>query len=198
MPPNAEQREILTEVARTMRASGADVDQIAQALLRRTDSPIAAIRAVVEGTGLGLGDAKWVSQPRSGGSDRRGTPLRRVDRRDDDGRATADRSEHDALRPQPSDATSSRPRASARRVRGYAVLPRPARACGCLPLANLYSLSRRLRATGARVLGSRRGHAGGRGSPHLALGRHPACRARTLTPMCAATPRAVHTGCPGR
>jgi ribosomal protein L7/L12 len=43
-----------------MRASGADVDQIAQALLGRTDSPITAIRAVVEGTGLGLGDAKWV------------------------------------------------------------------------------------------------------------------------------------------
>jgi hypothetical protein len=33
MPPNAEQCQMLTEVARTMRASGADVDQIAQALL---------------------------------------------------------------------------------------------------------------------------------------------------------------------
>jgi hypothetical protein len=57
MSPNAEQRKVLTEVARGMRAAGADVDQIAQALLRRTDSPIAAIRAVREGAGLGLGDA---------------------------------------------------------------------------------------------------------------------------------------------
>ena len=47
-------------MARAMRAAGADVDQIAQALLRRTDSPIAAIRAVREGAGLGLGEAKWV------------------------------------------------------------------------------------------------------------------------------------------
>jgi ribosomal protein L7/L12 len=60
VPPDTEQRKILTEMARTMRASGADMDQIAQALLRRSNSPIAAIRAVASGTGLGLGDAKWV------------------------------------------------------------------------------------------------------------------------------------------
>ncbi|ROP29977.1 ribosomal protein L7/L12 [Couchioplanes caeruleus] len=51
---------LLTEMARRMLAAGADADQIAIVLLRRTDSPISAIKAVADATGLGLGDAKWV------------------------------------------------------------------------------------------------------------------------------------------
>ncbi len=43
-----------------MLASGADTDQVAEELLRRTDSPISAIVAVAKATGMGLGDAKWV------------------------------------------------------------------------------------------------------------------------------------------
>jgi ribosomal protein L7/L12 len=50
----------LTEAARTMLAAGADADDIARELLRRTDSPISAIKAIADGTGLGLADAKWV------------------------------------------------------------------------------------------------------------------------------------------
>ncbi len=43
-----------------MRAAGADADDIARELLRRTDSPIFAIKAISDGTGLGLADAKRV------------------------------------------------------------------------------------------------------------------------------------------
>lgn len=43
-----------------MLAAGADADDIARELLRRTDSPISAIKAVSDSTGLGLADAKWV------------------------------------------------------------------------------------------------------------------------------------------
>jgi ribosomal protein L7/L12 len=50
----------LTEAARQLLASGADADQVAKELLRRTDSPISAIKAIVDAAGLGLGDAKWV------------------------------------------------------------------------------------------------------------------------------------------
>ncbi|KAB1153325.1 hypothetical protein F6X68_14415 [Micromonospora sp. AMSO12t] len=56
----AERIRLLTEMARTMLASGADGDQVAKELLRRTDSPISAIKAVADATGVGLGDAKWV------------------------------------------------------------------------------------------------------------------------------------------
>ncbi|HEU5109184.1 MAG TPA: hypothetical protein VFT95_11635 [Micromonosporaceae bacterium] len=51
---------LLTVIAQAMRASGADADQIAAELLRRSDSPILVIKAVADATGLGLGDAKWV------------------------------------------------------------------------------------------------------------------------------------------
>jgi hypothetical protein len=47
-------------MARTMLAAGADADQIAEELLRRTGSPISAIKAVADATGMNLGDAKWV------------------------------------------------------------------------------------------------------------------------------------------
>jgi ribosomal protein L7/L12 len=50
----------LTETARQLLASGADADQVAKELLRRADSPTSAIKAIVDATGLGLGDAKWV------------------------------------------------------------------------------------------------------------------------------------------
>lgn len=55
-----ERIRLLTEVARRMLASGADADQVAKELLQHTDSPISAIKAVADATGLGLGDAKWV------------------------------------------------------------------------------------------------------------------------------------------
>ncbi|MFI7543858.1 hypothetical protein [Actinoplanes sp. NPDC049599] len=51
---------LLTESARTMLAAGADADDIARELLRRTDSPISAIKAISDSTGLGLADAKGV------------------------------------------------------------------------------------------------------------------------------------------
>jgi hypothetical protein len=47
-------------MARTMLTSGVDTDQVAKELLRRTDSPISAIKAVADATGMSLGDAKWV------------------------------------------------------------------------------------------------------------------------------------------
>ena len=50
----------MTDTARAMLAAGADVDQIATELLRRTDSPISAIKAMTDGTGLGLAGAKLV------------------------------------------------------------------------------------------------------------------------------------------
>lgn len=53
----AERIRLLTE---TMVASGADRDQVAAELLRRTDSPISVIKAVADATGIGLGDAKSV------------------------------------------------------------------------------------------------------------------------------------------
>jgi ribosomal protein L7/L12 len=56
----AARTRFLTESARTMLAAGADADDIARELVRRTDSPISAIRALSESTGLGLADAKWV------------------------------------------------------------------------------------------------------------------------------------------
>ena len=43
-----------------MFASGADADQVAADLLRHTNSPIVAIRAIATATGLGIGDAKWI------------------------------------------------------------------------------------------------------------------------------------------
>ena len=43
-----------------MLAAGADADDIARELLRRTDSPISAIKAISDSIGLGLADAKWV------------------------------------------------------------------------------------------------------------------------------------------
>jgi ribosomal protein L7/L12 len=43
-----------------MLAAGADADDIARELLRRTESPISAIKAISDSTGLGLADAKWV------------------------------------------------------------------------------------------------------------------------------------------
>lgn len=55
-----ERIRILTDVARAMLASGADADQTAKELLRRTDSPISAIKAFADAIGLDLGDAKWV------------------------------------------------------------------------------------------------------------------------------------------
>ncbi|MEV4351139.1 hypothetical protein AB0J83_42320 [Actinoplanes sp. NPDC049596] len=51
---------LLTDVARAMVARGADPDQIAGELLRRSDSPISVIKAVKDATGMTLGDAKWV------------------------------------------------------------------------------------------------------------------------------------------
>jgi hypothetical protein len=53
-------RRRLTEVAQAMHAAGADVDQIARELLRRTpaESPIMAIASLSAATGLFLGDAK--------------------------------------------------------------------------------------------------------------------------------------------
>ncbi|GAA2917579.1 hypothetical protein Acy02nite_92340 [Actinoplanes cyaneus] len=43
-----------------MLAAGADADDIARELLRRTESPISAIKAISDSTGLGLADAKSV------------------------------------------------------------------------------------------------------------------------------------------
>lgn len=43
-----------------MLAAGADPDETARELLRRTDSPISAIKAIADGAGLSLADAKWV------------------------------------------------------------------------------------------------------------------------------------------
>ena len=60
MAERAERIRLLTETARQMLASGADADQVAKELLRHTDSPISAIKAVADATGLGIGDAKWV------------------------------------------------------------------------------------------------------------------------------------------
>ncbi|MEV4715447.1 hypothetical protein [Micromonospora sp. NPDC049374] len=60
MTDRAERIRLLTEMARTLLASGVDADQVAKELLRRTDSPISAIKAVADATGMGLGDAKWV------------------------------------------------------------------------------------------------------------------------------------------
>lgn len=60
MTDRVERIRDLSDMARTMAASGVDPDQIARELLRRTDSPVSAIKAVVEATGMGLGDAKWV------------------------------------------------------------------------------------------------------------------------------------------
>ncbi|MFK3984250.1 hypothetical protein ACI2K4_28245 [Micromonospora sp. NPDC050397] len=51
---------VMTEMARAILTSGADEDQVAKELLRRTDSPISAIKAVADATGMGLSDAKWV------------------------------------------------------------------------------------------------------------------------------------------
>ncbi|MER7471260.1 hypothetical protein [Micromonospora sp. NPDC000018] len=45
-------------MARRMMGSGADADQVAKELLRRTDSPISVIKAVADATGMGLDDAK--------------------------------------------------------------------------------------------------------------------------------------------
>jgi len=56
----AERVQLLTEMARTLVASGADLDQVAKGLLQYTDSPILAIKAFADATGTGLGDAKWV------------------------------------------------------------------------------------------------------------------------------------------
>jgi ribosomal protein L7/L12 len=56
----AERIQLLTETALLMLASGADADQVAKELLRRTDSPISVIKVIAGATGLGLGDAKWV------------------------------------------------------------------------------------------------------------------------------------------
>ncbi|MFK4246134.1 hypothetical protein ACI2KV_24970 [Micromonospora chokoriensis] len=60
MIDRVERIRFLAEMARVMQASGADADQVAQELLRRTDSPISAIKAVADATGMALGDAKWV------------------------------------------------------------------------------------------------------------------------------------------
>jgi hypothetical protein len=66
----AERIQLLTETARLMLASGADADQVAKELLRRTDSPISVIKAIACATGLGLG--RWQvgrpPQPQPGGS----------------------------------------------------------------------------------------------------------------------------------
>ncbi len=43
-----------------MLAAGADPDQVAQELLRRTDSVISVIKAVADTTGIDLGEAKFV------------------------------------------------------------------------------------------------------------------------------------------
>ncbi|MGC5310256.1 hypothetical protein [Micromonospora zamorensis] len=56
----AERIRLLSEMAQTMLASGADEDQVAQQLLRHTGSPISTIKAVADATGMGLGNAKWV------------------------------------------------------------------------------------------------------------------------------------------
>ncbi|GLI00626.1 hypothetical protein Pa4123_59020 [Phytohabitans aurantiacus] len=57
---NVQRLQVLTAMARAMHASGADVDRIAEELLRRSDSPVLVIKAVADATGLGLGDARWV------------------------------------------------------------------------------------------------------------------------------------------
>ncbi|GIF22436.1 ribosomal protein L7/L12 [Actinoplanes tereljensis] len=54
------QVRLLAEMARQMVAAGAGADEIARELLRHTDSPIQAIKSLADGTGMGLGDAKWV------------------------------------------------------------------------------------------------------------------------------------------
>ncbi|MER7333609.1 MULTISPECIES: hypothetical protein [unclassified Micromonospora] len=56
----AERIRLLTEMARRMLGSGADADQAAKELLRRTDSPISVIKAVADATGMGLADAKGI------------------------------------------------------------------------------------------------------------------------------------------
>jgi hypothetical protein len=55
-----ERSRLLVEVARPMLASGADADQVATELLRLSDSPILAIKAIAAATGTGTGDAKWI------------------------------------------------------------------------------------------------------------------------------------------
>ncbi|MEH0986323.1 hypothetical protein [Micromonospora sp. CPCC 205556] len=60
MADRAEPIRLLTKAAQAMLASDADADQVAQELLRRTDSPISAIKAVADATGMALGDAKRV------------------------------------------------------------------------------------------------------------------------------------------
>jgi ribosomal protein L7/L12 len=59
MAENARRTRLLTEMARTMLASEADLDEVVKELLRHTDSPISVIKAVVDATGMNLGDAKW-------------------------------------------------------------------------------------------------------------------------------------------
>ena len=56
----AERIRLLTEMAERMLAAGADTDQVAIELLRRSGSPVSAIKALRDATGMGLGDAKWV------------------------------------------------------------------------------------------------------------------------------------------
>jgi ribosomal protein L7/L12 len=57
---SAERIRALTEMAQMMVASGADADQVATELLRRTDSPTSTIKAMINANGMGLGDAKRV------------------------------------------------------------------------------------------------------------------------------------------
>jgi ribosomal protein L7/L12 len=56
----AQRDRLLAEMAQALQAAGADADQMARALLQRTDSPISVIRAVHGATGMDLGEAKWV------------------------------------------------------------------------------------------------------------------------------------------
>jgi ribosomal protein L7/L12 len=53
--------EDLEQVAREMLAAGASTDDMARELLTRTSYPIAVIKALREGAGLSLGEAKAVT-----------------------------------------------------------------------------------------------------------------------------------------
>lgn len=55
-----ERTRLLTAMAQAMLTSGADEDQVAKELLRRSGSTISVIKAIADATGMGLGDAKWV------------------------------------------------------------------------------------------------------------------------------------------
>jgi ribosomal protein L7/L12 len=62
--------EDLEQMAREMLATGATTDDMARELLTRTSYPIAVIKALREGAGLSLGEAKAVTHGNLGPDER--------------------------------------------------------------------------------------------------------------------------------